>query len=1022
MSKKFEIYSVPTYKYVLEQNKSNSAQCFSSRSYKKLVNELETNDCQYHLVTRKDDMLKLNIDIDGMHMDLIKKFFKHINRYLKSIGVNEYVEDIKTVYTVNLNGKLNLETNTHDYLYSHITFKNICATSLKQKEFWEGFIHKYPQYKDSCDFGHLGCGKKWFRLPNQTKEGRKKTEHKIIEGEMKDFILHYIPKNCVNIDHLIISKPKEEKPDNPEFEKEVDEKDKKLVELLDWDSGYQDWHKYLWVMKSIGLDFDLFHSMSKTGKKYTGLKDCLRYWNLCRTSNINKGLLHSLAKRANEEKYREIMGEDKIEFFEPETEEKNIITISNRFLLPSEHVVKFDDSTQFQREVKKFYESENIKCLSVKSPYGTGKTQMIKSLINTYDPKRILWLSYRKTLTNNVIGGEKFGEEYNFKNYMKGDLSADRLMIQLESTLKLYSQMDFIDDDTSIYPSYDLVIIDEIESILKHFDSHTTFHGKSKDTFEFIQNVIINSSKLMVLDGDVGNRAYDYIKSFGQCVNIVNDIKINQKNFKVTQDGTKFYKNIVNKVSKGEKVVIVSMPTTKCETYADTLGKQFPDKKILYYTGSSDDEKKKDFNDVTNIWNKCDVLIYSPTCEAGVNFDINHFDRMYGIISAKSTTPRGFLQMLARIRKVKKNEIIILNECFDQKTKVKEYYTYPEVKSSILYLEGLKVQCENKMINGKMCKVNNLSPYDINYIYNRVEELNAGNYYFLSKLESMCISKGHTFERLTDKPENEEGKKKNPEITVTKIDQILEAEDLTEENFKEYLIAQQSDNATKDQKLAIDKHMHKLALGLDELNENVLKTFTKDSIKKFTSLIDIQNVKETNDNHRKEIIDKAKLINQLIKDLGFKNIFDNQTKLKRSEFLEKVETIKKNNIIFTNPLNTKVRFNLAKTAKVNTSNGFLGFVNSILKDYNINITQKRVTVNYKNDTVYSLSIINDINELLEYKIKLGFKLHDEKSIRTSSTTKTYAYLINQKKMEEVQKKLKAEQKNKQIAQENGEMF
>jgi len=180
--------------------------------------------------------------------------------------------------------------------------------------------------------------------------------------------------------------------------------------------------------------------MSKTGKKYTGLRDWLRYWNSCKTSNINKGLLHYLAKEANEEKYREIMGEDKIELFEPETEEKNIITISNRFLLPSEHVVKFDDSTQFQREVKRFYESKNIKCLSVKSPYGTGKTQMIKSLINTYDPKRILWLSYRKTLTNNVIGGEKFGEEYNFKNYMKVDLSADRLMIQLESTLKLCSQ------------------------------------------------------------------------------------------------------------------------------------------------------------------------------------------------------------------------------------------------------------------------------------------------------------------------------------------------------------------------------------------------------------------------------------------------------------------------------------------------------------------------------------------------------------------------------------------------------
>ena len=264
-------------------------------------------------------------------------------------------------------------------------------------------------------------------------------------------------------------------------------------------------------MKSIGMNFELFHTMSKSGKGYKNRADCLRYWTSCKTSNINKGLLHSMAKNSNEEKYREIIGEDKIEFIEDEPEEKNIINISQNYLMPTQHVVKFDDSTLFQREVKKFYESENIKCLSVKSPYGTGKTQMIKTYINSYNPKRILWLSYRKTLTNNVIGGEKFGEEYGFKNYMNGDLSADRLMIQIESTLKLYSEMDFIDENTSIYPSYDLVIIEEIESILSHFECHQTFHGKSKDTFEFIQNVIIDSNKLMVLDGDVGNRTYNYI-------------------------------------------------------------------------------------------------------------------------------------------------------------------------------------------------------------------------------------------------------------------------------------------------------------------------------------------------------------------------------------------------------------------------------------------------------------------------------------------------------------------------------
>ncbi len=164
--------------------------------------------------------------------------------------------------------------------------------------------------------------------------------------------------------------------------------------------------------------------------------------------------------------------------------------------------------------------------------------------------------------------------------------------------------------------------------------------------------------------------------------------------------------------------------------------------------------------------------------------------------------------MLARIRQVTNNKIVIFNGSFNQKTKVKDYYTYSEVKSSILNLEGLKVQCENKMINGKMCKVNNLSPYDINYIHNRVEQLNAGKYYFLSKLESMCISKGYTFKRLDDKPKLE-GKKKTDEITVTKIDQILKAEDLTDEKFHECLNAQAKDNATKEQKIAVDKHMYK---------------------------------------------------------------------------------------------------------------------------------------------------------------------------------------------------------------------
>ena len=79
--------------------------------------------------------------------------------------------------------------------------------------------------------------------------------------------------------------------------------------------------------------------------------------------------------------------------------------------------------------------------------------------------------------------------------------------------------------------------------------------------------------------------------------------------------------------------------------------------------------------DVNNIWSKCDVLIYSPTIEAGVNFDILHFDKIFGIISRNTSSQRAFMQMLSRVRKTTDNEIIILNTDFELYD-VKEYFSY----------------------------------------------------------------------------------------------------------------------------------------------------------------------------------------------------------------------------------------------------------------------------------------------------------------------------------------------------------
>lgn len=821
-----------------------------------------------------------------------------------------------------------------------------------------------------------------------------------------------------------IKKTKEGKEEIEEVEEEIIYKDYEQVEITEHDRKftsllkperfykYNDWREMMWAFKSVGLPFELFDELSsKHGKdKYVSKTDCKAHWDEQTVSKVNIGLIHHYAKRDSPKEYAEL----NYKFVVEEEKVFPTVQISQRYLLPEyadeEKKIPFtkidNKNDVFQNQVIKFF-NEKIKSLNIRSPYDTGKTQLIKKIINTFNPKKILWLSYRKTLTNDILGS--FSVEFNFKDYQKKEFGADRLIIQLESILKLDSIMD-IDSNVSEYPSYDLVIIDEIESILKQFDS-PTFKGISKECFYFIENVIRNSNKLLTLDGDIGNRTYNFVSSFGDMINVVNSIKINKRYFKISEDKTYYYDQISKDLKNNKNIVIVSMSATACENYKEKITTDFPNKKVLIYTGNSSDKDKEDFKDVLNIWDKCNVLIYSPTCESGVNFDKKHFEKMYGIF-AESTTSRQFLQMLARVRKLDKDEIIILNEVFSKHAKPDEFFNFEEVKNSMLLLENVKFTVKNTCVDGKMCRVNSIDTYDINYIYNKVEELNNGKHYYLSMFEMLCANKGHEVEYLNDRPDEKIPDTKK--ITNTKI--ILETDDISDDKYVELLEKQKKDDASQEDKFKIKKHTLKKALGLDTIDEDIINTFDVSSVKNFVSLIDEKNVKNSKDNQTAEIKDRAKLINNLIKDLGFKNIFDS-SEIDKQTFTKNVENVMEKNILFTNMKNTQVRFSLSKTKTIDSTKGFLGFVNTLLSRYHLKIGVKQVREEIKEEgkktkksdvrtSVYKLVELNSINEILEYRILKGYILSDEQNIRPKPTTENYKkffdwdkYKMNQELME-----------------------
>ena len=77
--------------------------------------------------------------------------------------------------------------------------------------------------------------------------------------------------------------------------------------------------------------------------------------------------------------------------------EDNVIEIDDRYLLHKTKLLK--DDSKLCQVIEDFSTDRSINALSIRSPYDTGKTQLLKATINDHNPKRILWLSYRKTLT-----------------------------------------------------------------------------------------------------------------------------------------------------------------------------------------------------------------------------------------------------------------------------------------------------------------------------------------------------------------------------------------------------------------------------------------------------------------------------------------------------------------------------------------------------------------------------------------------------------------------------------------------
>jgi hypothetical protein len=622
-------------------------------------------------------------------------------------------------------------------------------------------------------------------------------------------------------------------------------------------NNFNDWLSVCWIGRHLNNTEEGFNLFYEYGKKVPGYetepKELIKshfYQKNEYDKNFNPmKILKNARKLSNEKFIKEI---DPLLY--GNQYENKAIKFNSKFIYTKENEHIFTN----------FLESEkNILCFS--SPYGTGKTYAFRQLIPNF--KRILFITYRQSLAYTLYKDLKDENFLNYNNLTnEGIQTADRLIIQLDSVPRL-NNINFITDENEL-PEYDLIIIDEIEGILSHFNA-TTLKNK-RHTSELLTKLIQNTNKCLCLDGDINNRSLDFLENTikRDFLYYVNEFKPVKKKIIFTRSINYFNKVLDENIKNDKKVVLCSMRCNKTMEYKQ----KYSDLNYNVICHNGIEKNNAILKDFKNKWGNADLLMYSPTIEAGVDYDNEHFNCCMGFMSNGSTSARAFSQMLHRVRHTTENEILIFIGTLKYDKNAMLYYADSLEKN-------LLENYDTKSGLGNIQK------------YNKVEELNSTNF-LLNDFINIIERKGYEWEIL------EQEKNEIDDDTYdyqTRIGGIVDARIL--ENDKQYnvLINKQKEGTLcEEQTYILDKYFlsKKFLIDIDKIDGvfvelHFRKEYIIDNYNKFDSKEPVK--KNLDNNLLSEKIDK---INEIFK--MFKDNEGNKKELKADELRKNLSEFLKN--------------------------------------------------------------------------------------------------------------------------------
>ncbi len=336
-------------------------------------------------------------------------------------------------------------------------------------------------------------------------------------------------------------------------------------------------------------------------------------------------------------------------------------------------------------DIKKMVKENQV--IAIKAPMGCGKSYDLRKIFEERDNygdyvyPSICYYSCKRAFASSMVADF---EEHGFVNYL--DVEEKHTIKDIDRIICSVESIHWARD------KYDIVIIDESESIADNLMGEMFKKNKPIECSINIYDMIKNSSKVMIMDAYITTRSFNMIKDImgkdienKKCHYLINEYQYEPREY-YDLDKELFVNAIKAHIEEGKRCAVVCGSKKLSEYIKDSV-----ECDMKAYDNSN---PLPNTCDVNKEWRDCQLLIYTPTITAGISYDpkVNgkkdiekHFDNLFiYCVNKGSCHFRDTIQAHKRVRDFKSNKVYI---CINDKFKGHKYDMMPLTKEGVLEME-----------------------------------------------------------------------------------------------------------------------------------------------------------------------------------------------------------------------------------------------------------------------------------------------------------------------------------------------